>query len=108
MSNDQHTNRVGTILLANLNRTVQLMLNVIKSFGSKEMQDKLVILSTNPARRKAQLEKLIESESIPEWLGGTDTYEFDADEYYGDEHNWSDEEALAWTETLPHYALNGK
>jgi len=108
MSNDNHLNRAGTILIANLGRTAQFAFTVVKSLLAKAMQERLVILSTNPARRQAQLEKLIEPEYIPVWLGGTDTYEFDADTYYGDEHNWSDEEGLAWTETLPHYALNAK
>jgi len=78
---------------------------MVKAFASKEMQNRIIVLSNSASRRQTQLEKLIEPEYIPEWLGGTDKFEFDADEFYGDDEQkfWSDEEARAWTETMPYY-----
>ena len=95
------------IVLTNVSRTAEFVVNLIKPLITKEVRDKIHILSHDPNRRAAELEALIETEYIPVWLGGSDAYQFDAKEYYSDRHNyWSDEEGRAFVETMPYHAIS--
>ena len=81
-------------------------MNLVKPLITKEVRDKIIFLSHDPVRRAAQLEAVLEHEYIPDWLGGPDTFQFDANEYYSNsEHYWSDAEGRAFVETMPYHAL---
>jgi len=111
ITQDHYTNRVGMIVLTNVSRTAEFVVNLVKPLLTKEVRDKIVFLSHDPDRRMAELEALVEREYIPEWLGGPDAYQFDAQEYYSEQQHdkqhfyWSDEEGRAFVETMPYHAV---
>ena len=90
-----------------MSRTVEFVVNLVKPLLTKEVRDKIHILSHDPLKRAAQLSTLIQHEYIPDWLGGPDTYRFDVDEYYAvdEEHSWTDEEGRAFIDTMPYHAV---
>jgi CRAL/TRIO domain len=73
---DHFPNRLGVVALLNLSRGAEIVVNLIKPWLTKDVRDKIHVLSVQ------DLPLLVEHESIPSWLGGPDTYEFNADEYY--------------------------
>ena len=94
-------------VLTNVSRTVELVVNLVKPLITKEVSEKIHILSHDPDKRAAQLEALIQHEYIPDWMGGSDTYRFEVDDYYAvdEEHHWTNEESRAFIETMPYHAV---
>jgi CRAL/TRIO domain len=73
---DHFPNRLGVVALLNLSRGAEIVVNLIKPWLTKDVRDKIHVVSLR------DLPLLVEAESIPSWLGGPDTYEFNVDEYY--------------------------
>jgi hypothetical protein len=104
MLQDHFPDRLGMVWLVNVSLAGEILLRLVKQLLTKEVRDKLKILSSDPDRRKAQLETLSEKEYIPDWLGGTDTYRFDADAYYPKSMQWSEEQGLEFMESMPYHS----
>ena len=93
------------IFLVNLSRPGQVMLNIILALITKEVRDKIKILPNhNPAKSMAILKTVVEEHSIPDWLGGKDTYRFSLDQYYPPHHRCSEEEGREFLTTMPYHA----
>jgi len=77
---DHFPDRLGVVVLVNLSRTAELVVNLVKPWLTKEVRDKI------HAVRADQLSLLVEPHDIPDWLGGPDNYRFDPESYYPREH----------------------
>jgi len=105
MLQDHFPNRLGTVFMVNISRTGELLLSLVKPLLTKDVRDKIKILSKDPEKRRAQLETLVEREYIPDWLDGSDTYRFDADSYYFKHQRWSDDQGREFMTTMPYHAI---
>ena len=105
MLQDHFPDLLGMVMLANLSKPAEFLLNMIKPLITKEVRDKLLILPSDPVKRHAMLEAVVEPEFIPDYLGGTDTYRFDSEAYY---HNkrliCTDQEGKEYLQTMPLHA----
>jgi CRAL/TRIO domain len=106
MLQDHYTNRLGMLFVTNLSRPAEFVMNLIKPIITKEVRDKIHILSHDPERRAAELASLIEPEFLPDWLGGPDTYQFDASHYYPKRFYWSDKEGAEFMQTMPYHDVS--
>lgn len=104
---DHYPNRLGVIVVTNVSRTAEFVVNLIKPLISKEVRNKIHFLSHEHGLRASELEALIEKEYIPDWLGGLDNHQFDVEEYYSDKHHvWSVEEGRAFVRSMPYHAVS--
>jgi CRAL/TRIO domain len=105
MLQDHFPDRLGMVILANLSKASEFLLNMIKPLITKEVRDKILVLPGEALKRQRILEAIVEHEFIPDYLGGTDTYRFDAKEYYHHKrYQWTDAEAKEYLETMPYHA----
>lgn len=101
---DHFPDRVGIILLSNMGRVTEMVLNMFMKLITEEVRNKIIILSRDPTEREKVLNAVVGYENIPKWLGGTDEYVFNSDDYYSDEKFlFSDEEAIAYHESMPYH-----
>eukprot|EP00934_Nitzschia_sp_Nitz4_P006362 Nitzschia sp. Nitz4//scaffold59_size112058//84840//86361//NITZ4_004121-RA/size112058-snap-gene-0.86-mRNA-1//-1//CDS//3329555159//6352//frame0 len=101
---DHFPNRLGLVLLTNMGSIGEFLIKMVKPLISEEVRQKLVVLPKNEAQRQAILESVVGEESIPKWLGGTDSYEFNPDKYYAENMIVTDEVAMEYIETMPCHA----
>ncbi|CAB9531795.1 CRAL TRIO domain protein [Seminavis robusta] len=95
----------GMIYLVNLSRPGQIMLSIILRIITKEVRDKIKVLPNhNPAKSLAILKTAIEERYIPDWLGGTDTFQFSVEEYYPPHLRCTEDEAREFLTTMPYHA----
>ena len=105
MLQDHYPNRLGVVVLANFSKVAEFLLTMIKPLITKEVRDKIVILPKDPIKRQQMLEAIVEKEYIPVALGGQDSYEFNAKEYYSDKRmQFSDQEAKEYLQAMPYHA----
>jgi hypothetical protein len=64
-----YSNRLGLIVIVNTSRMAELFINVMKKLITKEVGEKIRILSHNPEKRLEELKALVEERYIPTWLG---------------------------------------
>ena len=105
MLQDHFANRLGMIFLAQLPRVGEIFLRVVLGLITKEVRDKIKILPYHDkAKSLAILKMVLEEESIPDYMGGTDTYRFDVEAYYPPEVRGTEEEAREFLTTMPYHA----
>ena len=105
MLQDHFANRLGMIFLAQLPRVGEIFLRVVLGLITKEVRDKIKILPNHDkAKSLAILKMVLEEESIPDYMGGTDTYRFDVESYYPLEVRGTEEEAREFLTTMPYHA----
>ena len=87
-----------------MGRVTEMVLNMFMKLITEEVRNKIIILSRDPTEREKVLNAVVGYENIPKWLGGTDDYVFNSDDYYSDEKFlFSDEEAIAYHESMPYH-----
>ena len=106
MLQDHYPNRLGMLYLSNMSRAAEFVVTLIKPLITKEVRDKIHILSHDPERRAAELESFIEKDSIPEFLGGPDKYLFNVHAYYPKRNHWSDRQGEDFMKTMPYHAIS--
>jgi hypothetical protein len=105
MLQDHFPDRLGMVILANLGKGPEFLLNMVKPLITKEVRDKILVLPHDATKRHEVLEAIVEHEFIPDYLGGTDTFQFDAKEYYPHKRlQWTDAEAKEYLQTMPYHA----
>lgn len=105
MLQDHFPNRLGMIFLAHLSRPGEIFLKIVLSLITKEVRDKIKILPNHDkAKSLAILKTVVEEEYIPQWLGGTDPYQFDVESYYPPHLRCSEEEAQEFLQSMPYHA----
>ena len=105
MLQDHFPDRLGMILMTNLGSVGEMLAKIILKLLSEEVRNKIILLPHDPQERQAILNTVVGYKNSPTWLGGTDTYQFNAKEYYADpELMLSDKEALEYLETMPYHA----
>mmetsp|Transcript_2841 Transcript_2841/g.6690 ORF Transcript_2841/g.6690 Transcript_2841/m.6690 type:complete len:465 (+) Transcript_2841:80-1474(+) len=105
MLQDHFPDKLGIILMTNLGSVGEMLAKMILKLLSEEVRNKIIILPHDPQERQAILNTVVSYDNSPTWLGGTDTYQFNAKEYYADpEFMQSDKEALEYLETMPYHA----
>lgn len=67
------------------------------------MRQKIVVLPRDESTRQEMLKAVVGSKHIPKWLGGVDSFEFDANAYYAESTMISDEDATRYTSVLPYH-----
>lgn len=105
MFQDHFPDRLGVVLLVNLSRTAEMLVNVIKALLTKDVREKIHVLAHDPEKRLEQLEALIEHEYIPKWLGGRDDFRFEASSYYPKRIRISEKEGRDFLTSMPYHAL---
>jgi CRAL/TRIO domain len=110
MLQDHYPDRLGMIFLTNMSSLAEFLVTLIKPLITKEVRQKIHILSHDPERRAIELNSFIESEFLPTWLGGTDNYldRFDSASYYHQKRFslMTDEESRQFLKTMPYHALS--
>lgn len=99
---DHYPDRLGMMFLCRMSRPAEFFVSLIKPLLTAEVREKIVLVPQ--ARQDEYFQALTTPEYIPTWLGGTDDYQFDANEYYAINNNdkeqgqmiMSDEESVAW------------
>lgn len=105
MLQDHYPNRLGMIFLVHLSRPGEMFLKVVLRLITKEVRDKVKILpNQDKAKSMAILKMVVEESHIPEWLGGTDQYQFHAKDYYPPHHQCTEGEAKEFLTTMPYHA----
>jgi hypothetical protein len=103
MLQDHFPDRLGMVFLVNVSVAGEILWRLIKPLLTKDVRDKVKILSSDPDKRMAELETLSEKEYIPDWLGGVDTYRFDATSYYPKSMQWSEEQGNEFMTSMPYH-----
>jgi CRAL/TRIO domain len=103
---DHYVNRLGVVVLVNAGRLIEILLRLIHPLITEEVRNKIMILPSNEEKRKAALAAILGEENIPTWLGGTDDFEFDADEYYDTARIalGTESEATEYRTTMPYHS----
>jgi hypothetical protein len=104
MLQDHFPDRLGMIFLANLSKPAEFIYNLVKGIITKEVREKVVVLSSNPEQRKAVLEVVVMPQFVPVYLGGTDDIPFSSQDYYPQNYHCTNEEALEYLKTMPYHA----
>lgn len=105
MLQDHFPDRLGVIVLANLARPAQFVVNMVKPLITKDVREKLYLLPDAAGPRQDMLEALVGTEFIPYYLGGTDEYRFSVEEYYDPKkHYCTDAESVEYIKTMPYHA----
>jgi CRAL/TRIO domain len=98
---------LGMIFVANMSRSAEFISSLIMPLLSKEVRNKIHILSSDSQRRAAELTAIVQPEFLPDWLGGTDHHKIDADYYYSQEHfYWNDRESVEFLRTMPYHDVS--
>jgi hypothetical protein len=106
MLQDHFPDRLGMVFLVNISLAGEILWRLVKPLLTKEVRDKVKILSSDPDKRMTELETLSEKEYIPDWLGGVDTYRFDAASYYPKSMQWSEEQGLEFMTSMPYHTYS--
>ena len=104
MLQDHFPDRLGLVLIANVSRATEIIINIVKALLTKEVREKIHVLAHDPHIRFAQLEAVVEPEFIPDWLGGKDTYRFDPAVYYPKRIQISEAAGKEFLKTMPYHA----
>jgi CRAL/TRIO domain len=104
MLQDHFPDRLGMIFLANLSKPAEFLYNLVKGIITKEVRDKVVVLSSNVELRKAVLDAIVMPQFVPVYLGGTDDYQVTSEQYYPQNYHCTNEEALEYLNTMPYHA----
>jgi len=102
MVGDHYPRRLGKLVILNAGRSAMVFWGMLKVLVPEDVKGKVIIVGARDSAYEALLPD-IEPESIPHWLGGLDTWEYNVDEYLG-EVDWTDEEAKMFMERCPEYA----
>lgn len=103
MLQDHYPHRLGMIFLMNMSRAAELMVNIVKQFITKEVREKIFLLSHNPEQRKVQVEALVEKRFIPTWLdGGQDMFTFDKNAYYPHNIRFKEDKGAQFLKSMPY------
>ena len=102
---DHYPKRLGLLVLVNVSKTAELLINIILRLIPAEVRKKIHVMhAEHPREITAGLENIVERSHIPSWLGGTDQYMFDASAYYPKKIVCSEAEARAFLKTMPYHA----
>lgn len=101
---DHFPDRLGIILLTNLGRVGEFLVGIIKPLVSEEVKKKIKVLPREPKLRRAMLDAVVGTENVPTWLGGKDSFQFNADRYYSDTTVIPDDESIAYITSMPYHA----
>lgn len=102
---DHFADRLGVVILVNVGGVCEILLKLFINLITEEVRNKIVMLPHNQKERMEALEVVLgKKDNIPIWLGGTDDYDFQVDEYYANDIFSLDEEALEYLNTLPNYS----
>lgn len=101
---DHFPDRLGIVLLSNLGRIGEFVVNIIKPLISEEVRQKLKILPRDLKQRRVMLQTIVGPKYIPTWLGGKDSFVFDVDTYYSQTKVLSDTEAVDYVQSMPYHS----
>ena len=82
MMQDHFADRLGVIVIANTSGPARLFLSLINAFLSESVKKKIHLLPEMERGGREMLSHLIDPRYVPDWLGGTDHYVFDAEAEY--------------------------
>ena len=103
MMQDHFADRLGVIVIANTSGPARLFLSLINAFLSESVKKKIHLLPEMERGGREMLSHLIDPRYVPDWLGGTDHYVFDAEaEYAGS--MCTEEEGREYLTTMPYHA----
>ena len=106
MLQDHFPDRLGVVLLANLSKSSQVVLGLIKPLISKEVRDKIRILPDDPESRQAMLDALVVPEFLPSHFGGIDEWSFNSKEYYSSRnHHCTETETTEYLTSMPYHTI---
>ncbi|GMH82251.1 hypothetical protein TrST_g12525 [Triparma strigata] len=101
MVGDHYPRRLGKLVIVNAGRASMVFWGMLKVLIPEDVKSKITIIGARENAREYLIQD-IGVESIPDWLGGEDTWRYDVEEYLG-EVDWTDEEAKAFMETNKEY-----
>lgn len=95
---------LGVLILANMSAASQVFFKMVLSFLPKEVKRKIHVLPSQEKKKRSMLKSLIQEDCIPFWLGGSDNFVFNAEQFYNRGYYKSDliteEEGLKYKELL--------
>ena len=92
-------------MLVNIGAICEILLKLFLPLITEEVRNKIVILPLDPRERREALEVVLgKEENIPCWLGGTDNFAFDVEDYYANVNISPDHEALEYLTSMPYHS----
>ena len=105
MLQDHFPDRLGIVLMSNLGRIGEFVVNLFMPLITEEVRNKLKVLPRDPDERRQVLEAVLGKENVPDWMGGSDTWRFKVDEYYDDPNVFAtDAETKEYLTTMPYHS----
>jgi len=102
---DHFADRLGVVILVNVGSICELLLKLFLPLITEEVRNKIVMLPHDPEEQMETLQSVLGAKkNIPDWLGGTDNFNFEVEEYYANDVLGRDEEALEYLTTMPYHA----
>lgn len=107
MLQDHYPDRLGVFVIANMANAAQIFLKMVLPFLPIEVRRKIHLLPSDAQGKSKMLKSLVVEQFVPTWLGGQDTHNFDANEYYKTgsykSEFISDEEGVEYVKTMPYH-----
>ncbi len=104
---DNYPDKLGVLVIANIAGASQMFLKVVLPLLPVVVRQKIHLLPNDDVKRIAMMKHLVHEPFIPKHFGGSDSYKFNADEYYKSADNetpfMSDKEGIKYHETIPYY-----
>jgi hypothetical protein len=103
---DHYVDRLGVVLLTNVGKICEILLQLVLPLISEEVRNKIIVVRHNDVERKDIFNTVLGADNIPIWLGGSNNYIFEVQDYYASEDviHGTDLEAKQYLTLLPYHS----
>jgi hypothetical protein len=103
---DHYVDRLGIVLLTGMCKICEILLKLVLPLVTEEVRNKIVVVVQNDNERHDIFNTVLGADNIPEWLGGSNSYIFDVQDYYAadDVILGTDLEAKEYFTLLPYHS----
>jgi hypothetical protein len=101
---DHYPDRLGVLLAANLSGLTQMLMKMMLPFVTEDVRAKIHIVPNGGEERREMLLQFMSEDEIPYYLGGKDSYEYDANQYYRGKCVLSEDAIREYITTMPFHA----
>jgi hypothetical protein len=101
---DHYPDRLGVLLAANLSGLTQMLMKMMLPFVTEDVRAKIHIVPNGEEERREMLLQFMSEDEIPYYLGGKDSYEYDANQYYQGKCVISEDAIRKYITTMPFHA----
>jgi CRAL/TRIO domain len=102
---DHYVDRLGVVLLTNMGKICEILLKLVLPLLTEEVRNKIIVVPHNDIERQRIFDTILGGDNVPEWLGGSSTYMFNAHDYYASDDviRGTDLEAKEYLTLMPYH-----